>query len=277
MRSARVRLDPNETGIECDLAFTARTACVEEGRQTLRQGTRVVYDATRFAQFGRWQGEIRYGGKTLLVDASRVYGTKDRSWGIRPIGEPETGGAPAMRLPQFFFLWAPIHWQDSCTHFGVFEDERGCAWQQDGAIVPVYDSPEQIPGVEDPGIERMASVSHRIAYEKGTRRARSVEIALIEPTGVRHVIELEPVLRFHMKGIGYMHPEWGHGRWKGELAVGGESWKTDELNPLALENLHIQQVVRARMDGREGVGALEQICIGPHATSGFKEFLDGAE
>jgi hypothetical protein len=276
MRSARVTLDDNETGIACDLVFTARSACVEEGRQTVRQGLRAFYDVTRFAQFGHWQGEIRYAGKTLAVDASHVCGTKDRSWGVPPVGEPETGGAPATRLPQFFFLWAPIHWQDRCTHFSVFEDERGFAWHQDGAIVPVYSSLDEIPGVQDPGIETMASVSHQITYVKGTRRAESVEIALVEPSGTRHVIALEPLLCFQMKGIGYGHPQWGHGRWKGELVVAGESWKTDELNPLALENVHIQQVVRARMDGREGIGALEQICIGPHAPSGFKEFLDGA-
>ncbi len=277
MRKTRVTLESNETGIECDLVFTARTGCVEEGRQTLRQGTRAFFDVRRFAQFGRWQGEIRYAGKALAVDSSRVYGTKDRSWGVRPVGEPEAGGAPAMRLPQFFFLWAPIHWPDRCTHFGVLEDEHGFAWHQDGAIVPAYASPDEIPGVEDPGTERMASVSHRITYEKGTRRAQSAQLALIEPSGERHVIELEPLLCFRMKGIGYTHQEWGHGRWKGELAIGGESWKTDDVSPLALENVHIQQVVRARMDGREGIGVLEQMCIGPHASSGFEEFLDGAK
>jgi hypothetical protein len=92
MRRARVVLEPNETGIACDLLFTARTACVEEGRATLRQGIRPMLDSTRFAQFGRWQGTIAYGGKTLAVDSTRVYGTKDRSWGMR-VGEPETGGA----------------------------------------------------------------------------------------------------------------------------------------------------------------------------------------
>ena len=277
MRKTRVTLVPNETGIECDLVFTARTGCVEEGRQTLRQGTRAFFDVCRFAQFGRWQGEISYDGKKLAVDSSRVYGTKDRSWGVRPVGEPETGGAPASRLPQFFFLWAPIHWQDRCTHFGVLEDERGNAWHQDGAIVPAYASPDEIPGIEDPGLERMVSVSHQIAYEKGTRRAQTARLDLVGPSGERHVIELEPLLCFRMKGIGYTHPEWGHGRWKGELAIGGESWKTDDVNPLALENVHIQQVMRARMDGLEGIGALEQMCIGPHATSGFEQFLDGAK
>ncbi len=58
--------------------------------------------------------------------------------------------------------------------------------------------------------------------------------------------------------------------------MGGESWKCDDLEPMALENQHIQQVVRARMGDQVGVGVLEQICLGPHATYGFKEFLDPA-
>ena len=79
-----------------------------------------------------------------------------------------------------------------------------------------------------------------------------------------------------MKGIGYSHPEWGHGLWKGELAMAGESWKCDEVKPMALENQHIQQVVRATCEGRQGIGVLEQIAFGPHARYGFKELLDPA-
>ncbi len=276
MRSLRVVLDANETGIECDLTFTARTACIDEGRQVLRVEERVVMDATRFAQFGRWQGRIRYAGRTVAVDSSRVYGTKDRSWGIRPVGEPEPGGAPSTRLPQVFFLWAPIHWEDRCTHYGIFEDEAGVPWHKFGALLPAYESPDRIPGVEDPRAEDMPTLEHRVVYEKGTRRASSAEIALVSRSGERHEIQLEPLLRFQLKGLGYSHPEWGHGRWKGELAIGSESWKSDELDPLALENQHIQQVMRARMGKRSGVGVLEQLCFGPHASYGFVEFLDGA-
>src|SRR5262245_33255007 len=134
MRRLRVVLAPNETGIECDLAFAARTAAIQEGRQTLRRGERLVMDVTRFAQFGRWQGRIRYGGRELRIEAARVYGTKDRSWGIRPVGEPETGGAPQAVAPHVFFLWSPIHWKDRCTHYGIFEDADGFVWHQDAAI-----------------------------------------------------------------------------------------------------------------------------------------------
>ncbi len=277
MRRLRVVLAPNETGIEAELLFTARTACVEEGRQTLRSQGRVIMDATRFAQFGRWEGRVRYAGRTLTLEPQRVLGTKDRSWGIRPVGEREVGGAPPRELPQVFFLWAPLQWDDHCTHTGIFEDAAGRVWHRDGAIVPAYPSAEAVPGVRDPGLVPLADARHRIVHEPGTRRVRAAELALVEPSGAEHTVTLEPLLRFQMKGLGYLHPEWAHGVWKGELVIGGESWKTDALDPLALENLHVQQVVRARCQGREGIGALEHLCIGPHAPSGFTGLLDGAK
>jgi len=278
MRRVRVRLEPNETGIDCDLVFTARTACVEEGRQTASRDGRIMMDATRFAQFGRWQGEIRYDGRSVPIDRTRVLGTKDRSWGLRPVGEPDVGGAPSRSAPQIFFLWAPIHWADQCTHFGLFDDADGIPWHQDGMLVPAYEDPGQIPGVMDPGVRPMPTLEHHIEYVPGTRRAARAQLALVARDGERIDLELEPLICFRMKGIGYTHPEWGHGYWKGELAIGGESWKCDALEPMALENQHIQQVVRAARRDREGVGVgvLEQIAFGPHARYGFKEMLDPA-
>ena len=92
--------------------------------------------------------------------------------------------------------------------------------------------------------------------------------------GEREDIDLEPLLCFRMKGIGYMHPTWGHAMWKGELAIGGESWRCDDVDPAAFENQHIQQVVRARSGDMVGIGVLEQISFGPHDRYGFKEILD---
>lgn len=277
MRSCRLRIEPNETGIDCDLTFTGRTACIEEGRQTLRRSGRLLMDSTRFAQFGRWQGQIHYAGQTVKVDSSRVFGTKDRSWGVRPIGEPEAGGAPSSELPHIFFLWSPIHWDDFCTHYILFEDQQGHRWHEGGVIVPAYESADQIPGVEEPKIEHVASLDHGLVYEKGTRRARSAQLTMVRKSGEKLAIELEPLICFRMKGIGYTHPEWSHGLWKGELVVAGESWKCADLDELAFDNLHIQQVMRARLGDREGVGVMEQLAIGPHKRYGFKDLFDGAE
>jgi hypothetical protein len=79
-----------------------------------------------------------------------------------------------------------------------------------------------------------------------------------------------------MKGLGYGHPTWGQGMWKGELALGHESFDPASLNPLARENLHVQQVVTATDGTRQGSGVLEQICIGAYTPGGFHDFLDGA-
>lgn len=279
MRRIAVRIAENDTGISADLTFTARTACVEEGRQTTYGGgRRLVMDVTRFAQFGRWEGQITYDGTTVDIDASQVYGIKDRSWGVRPVAGPDPAIAPPASANeiQAFFMWAPIHWSDRCTHFGVFENKYGRKWHMDGAVLPVYENVADIPGAEDPNTETLAGVEHHVDYLSGTRRAEHARIELIHDDGTVEEIDLEPLVLYRMKGIGYMHPTWGHGMWKGELAIAGESWKVDEADPQAFENQHVQQVVRARKGDELGLGVLEQISFGPHARYGFTDILDFA-
>ena len=48
------------------------------------------------------------------------------------------------------------------------------------------------------------------------------------------------------------------------------------MNDLDFRYQHMQQVVRARMGDRSGIGVLEQIIVGPHQRYGFAEMLDGA-
>ena len=111
----------------------------------------------------------------------------------------------------------------------------------------------------------------------GTRRASAAVITMHDRSGESLEITLEPVLVHRMKGLGYQHPEWGHGKWQGELAIGGESWADADLDPLALENLHIQQVVVARCGDKVGHGVLEQMHIGPSTSHGFADWFDGAK
>ena len=219
MMSLRVTLDDNETGIAADLLWIPRTASFAEGHQrSKRTPDRPNFhmEATRFNQFGYWQGEIRYAGKTVRIDPARIYGTKDRSWGIRPVGDPAPPGAPSQASAAINFLWFPLHWKDRCTHAGIFENEHGVCWHWDGMIMPTYEDPKQIPGVEDPNMQELARVDHEIfEFYPGTRRARRAQVSLLDLEGVRTDIDLEALLVYRMKGIGYSHPEWGHGKMEG--------------------------------------------------------------
>jgi len=274
----RLVIEANDTGIECDLVFTPRSGCIEEGRQTLRNERFVVMDATRLDQFGSWSGWIRYDGKELTVDGGTTFGLKDRSWGIRPVGEPYTGGAPMAEFQALHFCWMPIHWEDQCSLAGWFEDETGHQWHADQAIVPHYPTPGGIPGTHDPAARIwQGTVEHALDMIPGTRRARSAVVTMHDRGGESMEVHLEPLLVHRMKGLGYQHPEWGHGKWHGELVIEAESWRDSDLDPLAFENLHVQQVVKATCGDRVGHGVLEQMHIGPSASYGFKDGFGGAQ
>lgn len=275
LRRTRVILDDNDSGVACDLTFSARTAGIQEARQTLWTGTRATMDATRFDQFGFWEGTVRHPDGEIRVDPASCHGTKDRSWGVRGIGERETGGAPQTQRG-IAFMWAPLFWEDHVSHAIFFDGPEGEPLVREGLVAPLYASEGAIPDQGEARDTRMATARHRVTYERGTRLASGVELDLVPLEGDLRTITLEPLLKFQMKGLGYMHPEWGQGMWKGEFATGGESFWPDQLDPLAPENLHTQQVVRAHDGEREGVGVFEQIVVGPYAPAGFTDFLDGA-
>jgi hypothetical protein len=275
MRELRVVAESNQTGFAADLRFRATTGSIEEGRAPMIRDRRTVMETTRFTQFGTWEGWIEADGKRLAIDPKAVLATRDRSWGIRPIGEPG-GGRPAGE-PQIFFLWAPLQFADRCTHAGTFDNANGTPWDNFAWSIPKHASMDALASVEDPAAERFIGVRHTIQWKPGTRWARAAELELVRAEGPSERIQLEPVLRFQMCGIGYTHPEWGHGWWKGDLAVGGESFKTDDVNPLAPQYLHVQQVVRATWGERRGIGVLEQIVLGPYPRYGLTQILDGAQ
>ena len=171
-----------------------------------------------------------------------------------------------------------LHWDGYCTIAGWFENDQGWQWHADQAVVPAYADVDAIPEINDPGISMWdGKVGHKLVIKPGTRQATEATITMNDKNGQSREVTLTPKLLFRLKGIGYMHPEWGHGQWKGDLAMAGEVWNCDEVDPLALENIHIQQVVEARCGDEVGYGVLEQLHIGPYSPYGFEDWFDGAK
>ncbi len=260
----RLVVDDDGSGVGADLTFTARSAPIEEPRATQYAGTRVTMDSTRLTQFGTWSGWVEVDGDRVEVTPDRVLGSRDRSWGVRTVGEPEPAGPPRP-LPQLFWLWAPMQLGDRCLHFDVFEYADGRRWHEFGVSWP-DDGPATV----------MQAVEHDVDWQPGTRRARAARLRLTPAGGAAEEVELEPLLTFQMLGLGYLHPEWGHGLWKGESASAVERWTLADLDPLDPRHIHVQQLCRVRCGGQTGVGVLEQLVIGPHGPSGFRELFDGA-
>lgn len=125
-------------------------------------------------------------------------------------------------------------------------------------------------------VQSMQTARHRIHWATGARRASGAEIELIEASRASLSISLTPLLTFHVAGIGYHHPEWGHGVWKGEEVIAAESWTVADLDPLTSQNIYVHQMVRATLSDCIGYGTLETLCSGRHEPSVFWGFLDGA-
>lgn len=279
LRRARVILDDNETGLACDLTFSTRTAPIQEARQILWSGTRRAMDATRFDQFGRWSGTVKTPDDQFEVDETNWRATKDRSWGMRGVGPP-IPAAPPTGERSAFFLWAPLHWNQHVSHAIFFDGPDGEPLVNEGIEAPLFGTEAEVPTGSElvAGLDtRMARAAHRVTYHPGTRLAAKAEIDLIRLDETVRTITLEPILRFQMKGLGYGHPKWKQGTWQGELAIGGESFDPNKLDLLRSENVHVQQVVKATDGNETGIGALEQIFLGPYRPSGFAEALDGAK
>ena len=273
LRVNRVTVDAPDQGLQADLTYRARTPAYEESRQTRYNGTRLVMDVTRATQLGSWTGSVASGGRNLDMSATTIYGTKDRSWGIRAVGAPAPA-APEPVVPQIFFLWAPLHFDDECLHYLVFEDQTGAAWSKGAAVLPVIGDTGPVFGT-DLGIEE-AAVTHAVRWAPGLRRSSGATLTLRRGSGDAEEIHLDPLLTFRMKGAGYFHPLWSHGSWHDELSVGGEEATVEDLDTVAPDCIHVQQVVRATWGARTGLGVLEQLAIGPHAPSGFSGLFDGA-
>jgi hypothetical protein len=271
LRLNRIRVDAAEHGLTADLLARARTPVCEEARVTRYQETTLLMDRTRATQMLTWSGELTVGGTPVPLPAP-VYGTKDRSWGMRGLGDPIPAAPPRTRQHNgSLFLWAPINFADRCLHYVVHEDENGRAWSQTALELPVIGADDPVWG-PDIAIGQLDSVRHRLRWAPGTRRSAGGTLVL----GPDDAVELEPLLSFRMKGIGYQHPVWGHGRWHDELAVTGETHTVAELDTLTPDCIHVQQVVRATRGVDAGLGVLEQAVYGPYRPGGFQQWLDGA-
>jgi hypothetical protein len=272
LHALRIVVEAPEHGVRADLTFVRRSAPIEEDHFRQQIGLRVNFDYTRLTQFGGWEGWIEVDGQLTDLAPGETVGSRDRSWGIRPVGERAPTGAPVAD-PQFFWLWAPINFDTFSTHFDVNEYFDGKRWHESGFVAPISDPTGSHPA------EAMRAVDYDVTWRPGTRTAAAFDLVMTPWDGEPSTIHLDPLFEFHMSGLGYLSPDWSHGVWKGELAVGGERWDLPVDDPLAPDRIHVQSIVRATTSGglgeHTGLGVLEQLAIGRHVPTGLEGIFDG--
>jgi len=254
-------------GIRAHIIFEGRAFPVEEPRFVRRNGPRTFMDYTRLTQNGRYSGWIEVDG--VRSDLAGFVGTRDRSWGVRPVGARDSQDLAPPVLPQFFWLWSPCNFEDGGLFFHTNDDELGRPWNRRALWLGDGQKESDNGGFE--------AIVFAIDWRSGTRHARSATLDF----GSSGQVRIEPQSEFFMLGLGYGHPKWGHGLNHGQSAVEREDFETATIDRRMPHHLHIQALSRVTFiapDGqtRVGRGVFEQLAIGPHAPSGFSSLLDVA-
>ena len=264
LRRVRVLLRENEHGLDFDLTWDGFEPAHEEPRHFDRTPTgRVLIDSMRFAQTGRWTGKIRVGERAMEVTPDRWVGTRDRSWGVRPVGEPEpqgiTGGRP---LPGFFWLNALMQFPDRSLFFITQERPDGRRILEQSSAVRSFAS-GAAAGEE---ARHLGEARYELTFAEGSRDVVGAVLHLGD-TRVR----VTPLVRTYLIGLGYgFDQDWGHGRYQGPLKVEGREWDlTTEEGRQGMWGM-VDAVARFELDdGTVGYGLFESIVLGPHEPSGF--------
>jgi hypothetical protein len=268
LKRLRVVLEPNEWDLAFDLTWDGAVPAHLEPNHVMRSFERITFDSCRLAQTGCWTGAIELpGGKHVAVTPDHWWGSRDRSWGVRPVGEPEPPGiGVSAPFSTFYWNYAPMQFED----FAVFYI---CQETRDGTRV----LQEAVRAWPDGGTEDLGRPEHQLTFVPGTR---DVERALLTLGDLS--VTVEPLLPCHLGiGTGYgFDDDWRHGMYQGPLKVQGVTYDLDKPEDKARMMGIVDSVARFELTEGDkthvGYGLWEYFVIGPHDKYGFTDLLDGA-
>ncbi|MCH5641121.1 hypothetical protein [Gordonia sp. ABSL49_1] len=273
LRRLHLTLDETE-GVAVDLTWNGLFDPILEQPHLMRAGTKVTLDAQRFAQVGSWTGSITIDGEHIAVEPDRWIGSRDRSWGLRPVGEPEPAGRPAD--PPFegmWWLYIPMAFDDFQMVLIVQEEPSGYRSLND--CVRVW---------KDGRVEQLGWPRIDVQYTSGTRIPTGATITATTPDGATIHLDVESRLAvpIHVGGGYGGDPDWIHGVWRGEKFT--ERLTYDMTDPAIIGRAafgvidHVGRAVCREADGttREGWGLFEHGALGRHDPSGFADWLSVA-
>ena len=162
LKTLRCTLDAPDHGISYDLTWTGYVPAFQEPPHVDRNANgRAFLDACRLAQLGSWSGTLDVDGQRYDVTPDHWWGSRDRSWGIRPVGEPEApGNLAAKPAAPFRWLYAPFRMEDHALVFIC--QERG-----DGSRV----LEEAVRLWPNGGVDHLGRPDHDLQWNDGRPRS----------------------------------------------------------------------------------------------------------
>ncbi|WP_026910278.1 hypothetical protein [Patulibacter minatonensis] len=264
LRKLRVTVDETD-GLAADFTVTGVHFPIEEPRFVHRFGPRTFMDYTRLSQACTAEGWVTVGG--TRTELGGAFALRDRSWGIRPTGAPDTQAYQPPIQPQFAWLWTPVRLGDRTLFWHQNADGAGRPWNTRATLVPDGSTAEE-------HVHAHGTMTPTLLG--GTRWISGATLEIEADDGTDLELVYTPRMHLEMQGIGYRHPVWSHGLPHGELEVAVEALDLTDPAPDEPHRWHRQVLcdvaVRDRGAGTEdqGTGVLEHLFIGPYGPLGLE-------
>ncbi|WP_371619577.1 hypothetical protein [Streptomyces sp. NBC_00454] len=262
--------DPDDPdGLSYEITWTAEFPAVWEPHHTQRRGDRLILEGRRFVQAGNVTGTIRAKGEEFTLDTAEWTGTRDRSWGVRPIPGEEGGRAAEEHRPEgFHWLWIPVRFEDRFLMVIAQEDADGLRGLSEAVQV--------FPEGSGRGDVQLGWPHTDIRYRSGSRHPESAIVHLTDPAG-RKPLELGvEILNSSPLAVGAGYPpatDWQHGTWQGRGWTDRRVYDLSDpaAHPMAAFGV-TDHSARFTLEGRTGFGIFEHGSFGRHDPSGFTDY-----
>ncbi|MSO38096.1 MAG: hypothetical protein EXQ69_07585 [Acidimicrobiia bacterium] len=272
LQRLRLVCDTPEHGVAFDLTFEGSFPAADEVRHVWRRNGRIALDAQRFAQVGTWSGTLNVAGTDMAVDPEVWVGTRDRSWGIRPVGEAEPPGrAGDEPIEGFFWTYIPMRFDDFALLVIIQEDPDGTRVLNDAIRV--------FPASSGRPPEQLGWPEIEMHYRSGTRIPEGATLHLQQRGHKELVVQVDSLGHVALNsGPGYGgDPTWTHGEWRGRGWVDSEVYDMSDPSVAAMVPFGVvDHVGRATCEGQVGWGLFEHASFGRHDPTGFKDFTSVA-
>jgi hypothetical protein len=263
----KIRLVLEETeGLGFDLTWDGSHPVVQElPHLMLSSDVRPTLDAQRFAQLGSWTGTLLVDGEETTVSPDSWMGSRDRSWGIRPVGEAEPAGRPQdPPMEGFWWLYVPMRFETFSIVVIMQERHDGFRTLNDATRI-----------WNDGRVEQLGWPKIEFDYTPGTRHPERATITGTGSDGKPVVVDIETRTNvvLHVGGGYGGDPDWGHGQWKGEGFSERLSYDLTDPDVVARAGFGvIDHCARATCDGQVGHGLFEHASFGRHDPTGFVDW-----
>ena len=272
LQRVRVVCDGDDHGVGFDLTWEGSFPAVEEEPHVINNGYRTILQSSRFAQMGSWTGEVRAGGQTLAVEPSTWLGSRDRSWGIRPVGDADAPGRTADDAAAggggFWWLYVPLRFDD----FQII-----VMAQEKGRRLPHPQRRQAGVGRRPGRADGLAGLRHPVPLGQPPPRARhAAPDRHVREAG--HGRDRHPRVRAAAAGLRATATPTGP-TVSGRARTGRSRWSSTSPIPPSSPRIpfgNIDHVAHAWCDGAEGWGLFEHASIGAHAPTGFTDLMSVA-